>query len=823
MNLLTNDLFKKYNLYGRNKMKSEYSEKLPWVLVKSFNIVTGSVGKETYVSVNENNVKKIDLIKPGRLVSIDLKTSSNHPAIVIHVLSDTEKANLDPESRPTQALRNIYEYDNLKDFFSDSANKIQTNFDDIVNKDKKDSKVGKQALLILKEVYGPDAKFHKGQLEAIESVVNNPQTLVVQKTGWGKSLVYFIATKILRKNGFGTTFIVSPLLSLMNNQKKAAEKFGLRTELINGKNSYNAYDILENMNDYDIIIVTPEQLKRKKLKEQGYNKKDKHLFVVDEVHSVSEMGQGFRPDYQRIFDIIQSENIKFLGTTATAGDRVIKDLNDKLKSSLSIVRGNLARNNLAIQVNKSQSLSERLAWLVKTLKYNKKLNDKKGIIYCLTARECDMLVKILEKNNISAISYHGKKADAEESLKEFENSNTNVLVATDKIGMGYDNFSIDFVIHFQRPKNLTTYYQQIGRAGRSGQDSYAILMHGSEDEEVIEHFISEEHVVPEILQEILNVGKKGFTDKGILNYINDSNEKISQGIKYLSVKKCLYPTRQDDGSYINKSKYNNSFDLNDEKKRQYKLNQIRNKDFEAFSKYLETKKCYMNFIVNEFNGLDSGEICGICSNCLGKMIFNIDVTNDEITSMSNYINNQHGKINPRFYYSSGEKIPNNLLVKDGGILYNYYNSENGQSVKDGKYKYKVFSEELVNSSAKFLKQAIKNYNIDLIVPIPSLGRPELVPTFAKKLADLLGIKYCNAVIKTKKGEEQKKQENSAKREENIRNTIKIDDTNIKGKRILLVDDMVDSRWSFTVIGEGLLKNGASAVYPFALVKTGSDL
>lgn len=354
-----------------------------------------------------------------------------------------------------------------------------------------------RALTLLQSSYGNDAQFREGQLEAIQAVIDKKKTLVIQKTGWGKSIVYFIATKVLREHGAGPTIIISPLLALMHNQIASAQKLGLDVVTINSNNRDEWESIYATLHLADAIIVSPEKLSDPQFIEALTNINDIELIVVDEAHSISDWGHDFRPDYQRIVNLLKTlpDSIAVLGTTATANNRVIDDIKMQLGDDLSVFRGDLMRDNIAIQINPAQSKVERLAFITDALLHHPFLSKTQGIIYCLTKKECDSVASFLQQYHISAEAYYSGMQDKfgenteEAVLARFHNGETRVIVATIKLGMGYDKSDIGFVMHFQLPQNLISYYQQIGRAGRDGQPALAILLHGDEDEEIIKSFI----------------------------------------------------------------------------------------------------------------------------------------------------------------------------------------------------------------------------------------------------------------------------------------------------------------------------------------------
>lgn len=261
-----------------------------------------------------------------------------------------------------------------------------------------------ELIMELKRCYGPNAVFRDGQEEAICGVLQGKRTLVVQKTGWGKSLVYFLATKILRERTEGITLIISPLVALMNNQIDSAKKLGLCVETLHSDNTEQWDDITERLkkNEVDALIISPERFSnddfKKMLSENIVTQIA--LFVVDEAHCISDWGHDFRPDYRRIVDIVNMlpSNVPVLATTATANNRVVRDIKKQLGDNLLISRGSLMRESLAIQVIKLNTKEERLAWILENIQ---KLPGT-GIIYCLTTSDCRLLSKWLKDNGIES-------------------------------------------------------------------------------------------------------------------------------------------------------------------------------------------------------------------------------------------------------------------------------------------------------------------------------------------------------------------------------------------------------------------------------------
>lgn len=263
-------------------------------------------------------------------------------------------------------------------------------------------------LLLQRMLSNTSATFREGQWEAIDAVVNQRRKLlVVQRTGWGKSAVYFIASKIFRDRGAGPTIIISPLLALMRNQVAAAERLGITAETLNSTNREEWQRISDKLlqGGVDCLLISPERLANQDFLETVlYPVADRiGLLVVDEAHCISDWGHDFRPDYRRILDILRQlpANTPILGTTATANNRVVEDIRQQL-GDIVIQRGTLARESLALDALVLGEQSSRLAWLATVIPQF----SKSGIVYTLTTRDAELVAEWLRKNGISAFAYY---------------------------------------------------------------------------------------------------------------------------------------------------------------------------------------------------------------------------------------------------------------------------------------------------------------------------------------------------------------------------------------------------------------------------------
>ena len=684
-----------------------------------------------------------------------------------------------------------------------------------------------ELLVELRKAYGANAQFREGQREAVEGVLAGRRSLVVQKTGWGKSLVYFLATKILRKQYQGITIIISPLLALMNNQIESAIKFELDVETINSENYEERDAVIEKikLNTVDALIISPERLANQEFKELLISSLTARisLFVVDEAHCISDWGHDFRPDYRRIVEIVKKlpSNIPVLATTATANDRVIADIKQQLGEDICISRGSLMRESLVVQVIQLNSKEERLAWIFENIN---RLQGT-GLIYCLTVQDCQLVREWLRSKKIACECYYAnieknEGINKKEIVENFMQNKIKVLVATVAFGMGFDKPDIGFVIHFQKPANLVAYYQQIGRAGRNIDQALAILLTGSEDDEINHYFIESAFPTEELMNDIINViqSSDGIKLNEIKNQVNMKEGKIKACIKYLLVNGDIYS----EGSKYFKVPKKWVPDI----ERSQAVTEKRLKELEQMNDYVHTTECYMEFVAKVLDDPNTHK-CGKCSNCLGRNIVPITIKNEDIASAQRFIKSKFNIIEPRKMWPTYVRVDNKNKIdpefqcQSGWVLSNYGDAGWGRLVSNGKYKEHSFSDELVEASYQLLEKIVRDNEITWVTNISSLRRPQLVSEFAKKLAARLGLQYVEAVDKIKNVQCQKELNSSYMQFNNANDSFDINNKVIQGENVLLIDDMVDSRWTFTVCGYKLLKNGSGKVYPFALANSAS--
>ena len=388
----------------------------------------------------------------------------------------------------------------------------------------------------------PAAAFHDDQEEAIRHVVDGEgRLLVVQKTGWGKSFVYFIAAKLLREQGMGPAILISPLLALMRNQIAAAVRMGVRAHTINSANQkdWQTVETALARNEVDILLISPERLANEHFTSEVLAPVAGRisLLVVDEAHCISDWGHDFRPHYRFIERVIRTlpGNLRVLATTATANNRVLDDLRTVLGPNLTVSRGELGRPSLLLQTMRLPSQAERMAWLATHLPNI----QGSGIVYTLTVRDAVQVAGWLQSRGIQAAAYSGDTGERREALENalLENR-VKALVATTALGMGFDKPDLAFVIHYQTPGSVVGYYQQVGRAGRALDAAYGTLLSGEEETEINDYFIESAFPSREEVASVLAALQgvpAGLSINELMTHVNVTRGRIEKALQLMSL------------------------------------------------------------------------------------------------------------------------------------------------------------------------------------------------------------------------------------------------------------------------------------------------
>ncbi len=679
----------------------------------------------------------------------------------------------------------------------------------------------------------PQATFRDGQWESIERLLARRRMLVVQRTGWGKSMVYFLATKLMRENGSGPTLLISPLLSLMRNQLEAAGRIGITARTINSTNNDEWDQIQEELiaDSVDVLLISPERLANDSFIQDVLSVIAERigLFVIDEAHCISDWGHDFRPDYRRIVRVLQAipPNVPVLATTATANDRVVNDVMSQLGDDIELVRGSLVRESLKLQNINMPSPAARMAWLAQTIPNL----PGSGIIYTLTIRDAERLTEWLQVNEIAAKAYHGRIQNREDGTlvrEELEqqllNNEIKVLVATVALGMGFDKPDLGFVIHFQRPASVVHYYQQVGRAGRAVDEAYGILLCGEEDDHIADFFIRnafppQQHVTS--ILEALDDSDGGLSVPSMQSILNIGKSQIDKTIKFLTVESPSPITKVGSKWHVTASAANYKIDQNHVDA----ITQIRRQEQNQMQEYMEHQGCLMAFLQNALDDPDS-QNCSKCRNCNPDLLLP-ELYDDELANRAAlFLRRSYQLIEARkqwplknmfeHYFFEKRNIPVDLQASEGRALSLWRDAGWGQLVATGKYQTSRFADELVTACVVMITNWNPTPAPEWITCIPSLNHPELVPDFAQRLAAALDLPFVPCIEKTRQNSQQKTMENSFQQAQNLDGVFRLNLEQKVYSPCLLIDDMVDSRWTFTVASALLRQVGCTVVYPLAL-------
>jgi len=672
----------------------------------------------------------------------------------------------------------------------------------------------------------PAAKFREGQEDAIRHIVEGRgRLLVVQKTGWGKSFVYFIANLLLRNAGNGPTLLVSPLLSLMRNQIDAAQKMGVRAATINSDNQedWSKVELKITRNEIDILLISPERLANEHFRMQVLSNIASYisLLVIDEAHCISDWGHDFRPHYRLLERIVKTlpKNLRLLATTATANNRVMEDLSAVLGPNLDVFRGDLNRNSLSLQTIRLHSQAERLAWLAEQLG---KLNGN-GIIYTLTVRDAYQVAQWLQHKGFNVEAYTGQSGDKREELElALLNNKVKALVATLALGMGYDKPDLAFVIHYQMPGSVVAYYQQVGRAGRGLDSAYGILLSGEEDSHITEWFIRSafptRKEVGEVLATLENA-PDGLSIPEILTQVNLGKGRIEKTIALLSLESPSPIAKQGTKWQLTASTLNEKFWT-----RADRLTTLRHDEHRQMQKYVSLPfGDHMKFLITALDGDPS---------TVGKPVLaplSTSVNPTLVRDAVDFLCRTSIHLDPRKKWPDGGLpsykvkglITTNFQAQFGKALSVLGDAGWGTLVKKGKEE-GHFLDELVTACVKMLREWNPFPSPTWVTCVPSLRHPKLVPDFAQRLASALNLPFIVTLIKNEERPLQKSFENSTLQARNIDGAFIFTAKTFPRSPVLLIDDLVDSRWTLTISAWLLRKGGCGEVWPLVLSQTGLE-
>ena len=652
------------------------------------------------------------------------------------------------------------------------------------------------ALEALRTLAGPDAEPRPHQLEAVADLVEDrARVLCVQRTGWGKSAVYFVATALLRERGAGPTLIVSPLLALMRNQIEAASRLRIRAHTVNSTNRAAWDEVRELLaaDAVDLLLISPERLNNPQFRETMLPLFDERvgLLVVDEAHCVSDWGHDFRPDYRRIADVLARlpEGVAVLGTTATANDRVVRDVEEQL-GAVRTYRGPLARRSLRLEVVELPRQADRLAWLATHLPEL----PGSGIVYTLTKRDAEAVADWLNTNGIAAEAYSGE-VDSERRIAVEDRllrNQVKAVVATSALGMGYDKADLGWVVHYQAPGSVIAYYQQVGRAGRGVDHAEVVLLRGSEDRRIQDFFISTAFPRREHVEAVLDA--LPATTRQVSSVVNLGTSRIDAMLKVLDVEGAV---RRDGTTWHRVEGADWVYDAN----RYTAVTELRRAEQAAMARLGTDGRCLMRALQEELDDPEPQD-CGRCAVCTAPK-WNGPLDPQLVRAAALHLRDRPIVIEPKKMAPDAagamKKIPEDAQAAEGRAL---------ARLGDGGWSEVPDDDpEKLDAAAELVRRW--NPQVEWIAAVPP--RADL----GRALAERLGLPFLDVLERTEPRPPQAEMANAATQAANVRGAFAVTGA-VPPAPGLLVDDVRQSGWTVAMVAGQLRRRGAAAVRPLVL-------
>jgi ATP-dependent DNA helicase RecQ len=677
-----------------------------------------------------------------------------------------------------------------------------------------------------------DARLHDDQWAAIEAlVVEQSRVLVVQKTGWGKSAVYFVATALMRGLGAGPTVIISPLLALMRNQIEAAQRAGIRAATINSTNSedWAAVRARVEAGEIDVLLVSPERLNNPTFRDEVLPQltETAGLLVVDEAHCISDWGHDFRPDYRRIRQMLTTlpAGIPVLATTATANARVTADVaeqldNPELGTEVRVLRGSLDRESLHLAVLRLDRPEERLAWLGEHLDDF----DGSGIIYTLTVAATQEVAEHLRSRGHAVAAYSGQTEATERLALEQDllAGRLKALVATSALGMGFDA-RLGFVVNLGAPSSPVAYYQQVGRAGRGTDNATVVLMPAQEDRDIWRYFASlafppEQHVRT-TLRALAESGAPMST-AALETHVDLSRTRLETMLKVLDVDGAVDRVR---GGWTATGE-----DWTYDQERYDRVAAARREEQAAMLAYVATDGCRMRFLREQLDDPEAAD-CGRCDNCGGVQLQG-EVSGAALEEAGERLRRPGVTIAPRKMWPSalanlGIELKGKITdgAEPGRAVGRLTDLGHGQALR-ALFRPEADDGPVPRSLVDAVLEVLRDWHPDWaarptgVAYVESARRPQLVRELAEGLARLMQLpvvarwQIVDADVAPGQGAA-----NSAQRVAAVgrRFSLAVDEP-LDGGPVLLVDDLVGTGWTLTLAARALRQAGATAVLPLTL-------
>lgn len=661
----------------------------------------------------------------------------------------------------------------------------------------------------LKQIFNID-HFYDDQWETIKRILNGERILLIEKTGFGKSLCYqFPATQFS-----GLTIIFSPLIALMRDQVKYLKSIGISTECVNsGQEPEENTEILEKAKKglIKIIYIAPERQENQEWLEAVRNMQIS-MVVIDEAHCISVWGHDFRPAFRRIVSLVKllPQNFPVLATTATATKRVAEDVRTQIGNNVTLIRGNLLRENFHLSVVRVSNEESKMAWLAGFLQKQ----EGNGLVYTGTRVNTDLFSSWLQFTGISAVNYNAGLDS--ESRKDIENglieNRWKCIVSTNALGMGIDKPDIRFIVHTQIPQSPIHYYQEIGRAGRDGLPTRIVLLYNPDDKELPEHFIKNSRPSMKKYERVIDALKtEPMSEWNLMRATNLTQTQvrviradlIDQGI----IKEVMYGgSKKYEYQYGAPKLYIRPF----EELRNFKMAEL-----EQMISYAESSTCRMDFLCR-YLGDDTVNHCGKCDNDLQK---NLHYAHSE------YRQKKITEFRDSYFPELEVETKNSNIVN--GVACSYYGISNvGAAIHRCKYENGGdFPNHLLRQTLRAFRHKFGNEEFDLVVYVPPTESGDLVKNFAEKVARTLKFPLSSKLVKITTTKPQKVFQNFVLKHDNVKDVFLYkDESRIIGKKVLLIDDIYDSGATIKEIGKYFTKLGAEKIAPLVIAKTvGGDI
>ena len=683
-----------------------------------------------------------------------------------------------------------------------------------------------RAQALITQMAGPTAVLREDQFTAIEALVaEHRRVLLVQRTGWGKSAVYFAATRLLRDAGGGPTLLVSPLLALMRDQIDAAERIGVRARAINSANTGEWALVEEALagDAVDVLLISPERLNAVDFRPILADLAGRvGMLVVDEAHCISDWGHDFRPDYRRLITLIERlpAQVPVLATTATANDRVTADVATQLGTDPLTLRGTLDRESLRLSVRTFSGAAARLAWLADWVA----ARDGSGIIYCLTVAQTERVAAWLQSRGIAAAAYSGK-AEPEERERieaQLKANELTCVVATSALGMGYDKPDLRFVVHLGMPDSPIAYYQAIGRAGRAVDRADVVLVPTESDEAIWAYFertaMPAEDQVRLVLDALASAGGPVST-VALERTANLSRGRLDAMLKILDVDGAV---RRVKGGWESTGSL-----WEPDAARLARVAAARRAEQEAMREYASTSQCLMAFLRGQLDDPEA-QPCGRCANCT-SFVPSDDPTADTVAAAEVFLRALDTVLFPRRQWPSGMsarkgRIPPALQAEEGRALADGRGTGwdavldmllADPSVADSPGNAEAL-ETVVDGLVKVLARWTWAERPSWICPLPSRRSGALIDAVADRIGALGRLPVHRPLTRDEVGQGH---------QENMRNSLHQASAAAAGLRIdgevppgpvLLIDDIARSGWTLTAAAALLREAGAGRVLPLVL-------